>query len=878
MKNNTPHPPRWAHQLLVRLAAPHLREELEGDLEELFRKRLAQYGYAKACLWHLLDLLLLVHPRLWRRPSPAQVGYFTPYPPTTSLRSVMIQNYLTVAFRNLVRNRVYSFLNLFGLASGMAVALLIGLWLQDELSFDQTFQHYDRIAKVWQIVQFDVEKASYDVMPVPLAEELRSNYSDFESVSLSCSRNAVLATGDQAFTRTGNYVEPDFAGIFSVKLLSGSLTGLADVNAILLSETTARLLFGSADPMNRLIKIDSKRDVKVAGVYADFPGNSSFHEVTYLAPWALLVALNENAKRDQHEWDSNAYQIFTQLKPGADFERVSAKIKDIRMKRADPPGYKPAFFLHPMRKWHLFSEFKDGVNTGGLITFVWLFGSIGVIVLLLASINFMNLATARSEKRAKEVGVRKAMGSLRGQLIAQFFSESLLLALLAFGLAVVLAQLSLPFFNQVAGKLMSIRWSSPWFWLFGLGFSLLTGLIAGSYPALYLSSFQPVEVLKGTFSASRFSALPRRVLVCFQFTVSVTLMIGTVIIFRQIHYAKDRPSGYTRSGLIELQMQTSTLVDHYQTLRHDLLQTGGVANMSASWGSVTVQDGGTTAVSWRGKATDARPLLMSNLVTHDYGKTIGWQLKQGRDFSRAFSTDSSAIILNEAAVKLMGFNNPVGELVKWSGRDYLVIGVIGDMIKEDPFKPVNPSFFVLDYRHVATLNIRLSPQLPTQQALAKVEAVWKTYNPATPFDYQFVDAQYAQKFAHEVRIGQLAAVFAGLAILISCLGLFGLTSFLAEQRRKELGIRKVLGASVFNLWGLLSKEFVGLVLLAFCLGAPLAYYFLSDWLENYTYRTPLSWWIFALSGAGALAVTLLTVSFQSIKAALINPVKSLRNE
>lgn len=550
------------------------------------------------------------------------------------------------------------------------------------------------------------------------------------------------------------------------------------------------------------------------------------------------------------------------------------------MKRDNPPGYKPEFYLHPMARWHLYSDFKDGVNTGGLITFVWLFGCIGVIVLLLACINFMNLSTARSEKRAKEVGIRKAIGSLRSQLITQFFSESLLMALLAFMLSLLFIQLTLPFFNQVAEKKLAILWQNPLFWLAGLGFSLLTGLIAGSYPALYLSAFQPVKVLKGIARTSRSATIPRRVLVGFQFTVSVTLIIGTIIVFRQIEHTKDRPVGYSRSGLIEIGMNAPELFTHYMPLRNDLLNTGAVADMSESSGPVTFQSGGTTDISWKGKKPGSKPLVMSNYVTHSYGKTIGWQIKEGRDFSRAYSTDTASIILNEAAVRLMGFRNPLGELISRGSprRQYKIIGVIKDMIKEDPFRPVNPSFFVIDYGNVNTINIRLAPQLSAPKALAKVEQVLKRYSPDSPFDYKFADDQYDRKFGAEQRIGRLAGGFAILAILISCLGLFGLASFMAEQRTKEIGIRKVLGASVFNVWGLLSKEFIMLILIAFCLAVPLAYYVLSGWLQNYQYRTELSWWIFVLAGAGALAITLLTVSYQAIKAALGSPVKSLRSE
>ncbi|MEZ0541362.1 ABC transporter permease [Fibrella arboris] len=867
--NKLRRPPRWATYLLHRLCPPQRAEELEGDLAELFQQRVEQVGLRRARWRYLRDVLSLLRPSLLKREKRA-------YPQPTN--TTMLRNYLTIAFRNLAKNRVYSFINIFGLASGMAVAMLIGLWIYDELSFDRQFKNTDRLAKLWQFVKFDVEKASYDVMPIPLAQELRSKYPDFESVGLSVTRKVILAAGDRKLMKSGNYVEPDFFNMLSLNVLSGTPFGNNDVNAILLSESLANALFGAESPLDKLIKLDNKQTVKVMGVYGDFPANSSFNDVLFLAPWKFFAANDAGAKRDQDEWDSNSYQIYAQLKPGASFDQVSAKIKDIRIKRDNPPGYKPEFFLHPMTKWHLYSDFKDGVNTGGLITFVWLFGSIGIIVLLLACINFMNLSTARSEKRAKEVGIRKAVGSVRGQLIAQFFSESLLMAMLAFTLGILFVQVTLPFFNQVADKKMVILWVNPLFWLAGLGFSLLTGLIAGSYPALYLSSFQPVKVLKGPFRANRFAAIPRRVLVGFQFTVSVTLIIGTIIVFRQIEHAKDRPIGYSRNGLIEIGMNAPELAGHYTALRNDLLTTGAVAAMSESSNSITVQYGGTTDISWTGKKTGTMPLVMSNYVSHDFGKTIGWQLKEGRDFSREFTTDSSSMILNEASVKLMGFQHPIGEIVRQGGREYKIIGVIKDIVKEDPFKPVNPSFFAVSYRNVNTINLRLAPQLSAHEALAKVEQVFKTYSPDSPFDYKFVDDQYARKFGTEERIGRLAGGFAMLAILISCLGLFGLASFIAEQRTKEIGIRKVLGASLFNVWGLLSKEFVLLILVAFCLAAPIAYYVLSDWLQNYQYRTELSWWIFALAGLGALAVTLLTVSYQSIKAALVNPVKSLRSE
>ncbi|WP_020598871.1 ABC transporter permease [Spirosoma panaciterrae] len=857
--------------LLRWFLAPHRAEELEGDLDELFQQRVREVGLRKARWRYIRDVVSLMRPSLIKRQTNR---YARPK------HTAMLRNYLKIAFRNLAKNQVYSFINIFGLASGMAVAMLIGLWLYDELSFNRQFKKHDRLAMLWQFVKFDVEKTAYDVMPIPLAQELRSNYPDFELVALSKSRDVIVAAGERKLLKTGNYVEPEFMDMLSLNVVSGTQFGKNDVNTILLSKSLAQALFDGQNPLNKLIKLDNKQTVKVAGVYADFPANSTFDDVMFLVPWKFYAANDENAKLDRDQWDSNSYQIFVQIKPDADFGAVSAKIKDIRMKRDNPPGYKPEFYLHPMSQWHLYSDFKDGVNTGGLITFVWLFGSIGVIVLLLACINFMNLSTARSEKRAKEVGIRKAIGSLRSQLISQFFSESLLMAFLAFAVSILFVQFTLPFFNQVAEKQMVILWQNPIFWLAGLGFSLLTGLIAGSYPALYLSSFQPVKVLKGIMRTSRSATIPRRVLVGFQFTVSVTLIIGTIIVFRQIEHAKDRPVGYSRSGLIEIGMNAPELYRHYTALRNDLLNTGAVADMSESSNPITFQAGGTTDISWRGKKPGSKPLVMTNYVTHDYGKTVGWQIKEGRDFSRAYSTDTASIILNEAAVRLMGFKNPIGEFVRRGSpnRQFKVVGVIRDMIKEDPFRPVSPSFFVVEYGNVNTINIRLAPQLSTPEALAKVEQVFKRYSPDSPFDYKFADEQYDRKFGAEQRIGRLAGGFTILAILISCLGLFGLASFMAEQRTKEIGIRKVLGASVFNVWQLLSKEFVILVVLAFCLATPLAYYLLSNWLQSYQYRTELSWWVFALSGVSVLTVTLLTVSFQSIKAALMNPVKSLRSE
>ncbi len=762
----------------------------------------------------------------------------------------------------------------------MAVTLLIGLWIWDELSFNRYHTNYDRIGQGWQFVQFDANKSVYPVMPVPLAEELRTKYSDFKRVTVSSfARETILGVDDKKITRTGMFAEPGFAEMLSARILKGTLPKPQEANAILISQQLAESLFGADDPINKIIRVDNREAATVTGVYEDFPQNSSFNNAYFIAPWALLEAMDTYARDVRHHWDDNSYQLFVELNPGVSFEDVSARIKGIRMQKPNPPGYNPEFFIHPMRDWHLRTGWRNGVPSGGNIQFVWLFGCIGGFILLLACINFMNLSTARSERRAKEVGIRSAIGSARIQLVLQFFSESLLMVALAFVIVLVMAQLALPFFNAVSGKHIAMPWLQPWFWLAGVAFIIGTGLVAGSYPALYLSSFKPVRVLKGTFRAGRFASIPRKALVVLQFTVSVMLIIGTMVVFRQVEYARSRPTGYNRDGLIEVPINTPELHAHYDALRANLLRTGAVKEFCESSYPITSAAGGTVAISWQGKRSDEMPLILANGVTHDFGKTVGWKVIGGRDFSREYSTDTLAMVVNQSAVTTMRLKEPVGETIGWNNKSYHIIGVVDNMVRQSPFTPVEPAFYVLDYSaSVKIITMRLSPQMSLHKAISKVQDVFHDHDPSTPFDFKFVNDEYARKFVDEERIGTLATVFAALAIIISCLGIFGLASFVAEQRTKEIGVRKVLGASVMRLWAMLSREFVMLVILSLMVAMPLAWYIMSHWLKQYTYRTEISWWIFAAAGAGALLVTVLTVSYQSVRAARADPVKSLRME
>jgi putative ABC transport system permease protein len=793
----------------------------------------------------------------------------------------MLTNYIKIAWRNLIKNKVYSLINILGLATGMAVALLIALWIWDELTFDTYHANHARLAQVMTTQTFNGETGTGQAVAMPLGNELRTKYaSDFKNVSMaSWNFGHILAVGDKKISKEGMWVEPNFPAMFSLKMKKGSINGLNDPSSILLNESVAKALFGNADPINKVVKLDNKEDYKVTGVYEDLPHNTTLNTTTILLAWNKYITTEDWLKNAMTQWGNHSWQAYVQMNDNADIAKVSAKIKNasmIHLKEAEDG--KEELVLQPMDNWRLYSEFKNGKVVGGRIQFVWLFGIIGIFVLLLACINFMNLSTARSEKRAKEVGIRKTVGSLRQQLMGQFLSESIVVALIAFVFAIILVECLLSFFNGIADKDMSIPWSNPYFWLFSLAFTIFTGLISGSYPAFYLSSFEPIKVLKGTFRVGRFASLPRKVLVVVQFTVSIVLVIGTIIVFKQIQFAKNRPVGYTREGLIMIDMTTPDLYGHYDAIRNELIATGAVENMAESSSPATAVYSNQIGFNWEGKDPNSLPLFGIVACTWEFGKTIGWQIKEGRDFSRDFATDSSALILNEAAVKLTGLKNIVGKNIKWNDGNYTVVGVIRDMVMESPYTPVKPTIFTMNTGWANIITIRIKPTVSMQDALAKVEKVFRKYNPGAPFDYRFTDEEYAKKFSDEQRIGNLATFFAILAIFISCLGLFGLASFVAEQRTKEIGVRKVLGASVFNLWQMLSKDFAWLVAISCVIAIPIAWYYLHQWLQNYQYRTDISWWVFLAACAGALIITLLTVSFQAIRAALANPVKSLRTE
>jgi putative ABC transport system permease protein len=794
----------------------------------------------------------------------------------------MIRNYFKIAWRNLVKNKALSFINIGGLSVGMAVAMLISLWIWDELSFNTYHHNYKNIAQVLMNQTRNGDINTEYGIPAGLGAELRKSYgNDFKyGVMSSFPSRHVLAAGEKNLSTSGSFMEADAPKLFTLKMIEGTDNSKGDPSSILVSESLSKSLFGNASGVNKMITMDNGKNFTVAGVYENPPANTSLYlnKIYFIGPWSYY-AVNVQPSWVFNAWGWDCAQLFVQITDNTDMAHVSEKIKNAVYDKAnnEDKKSKPALLLHPMSKWHLY-QYKNAVLVWGKMQYVRLFGLIGIFVLLLACINFMNLSTARSEKRAKEVGIRKAVGSLRGQLIKQFFCESFLVATLSFMLSMLLVLAAIPWFDNLSDKQLSILWDKPLFWLAGLGFTFFTGLIAGSYPAFYLSSFKPVKVLKGTFKAGPLAAIPRKVLVVVQFTVSIVLIIATIVVFKQIEYAENRPVGYSKDDLVSISLMNDDLYRQFDAFRNDLLGSGSVTEVAGSSEPVTGNGFNAGGLQWRGKD----PGLADNFgivnITPEYGKTIGWQIVKGRDFSRQFLTDSNSIILNEAAVQYMGLKKPVGETVRMWNNNYTVIGVVKNIVMNSPYEPVKQTIFNINRGMSSSLSIKINPNTSAHQALRKIEAVFKNYSPSIPFSYKFADEEYAKKFEGEERIGKLARFFTALAIFISCLGLFGMASFMAEQRVKEIGVRKVLGASVFGLWRLMSKDFVIIVVISLFVAMPVAWWMMHNWLKNYTYHTDLSWWVFAISGFGALAITLLTISYQSIKAAMANPVESLRME
>lgn len=792
----------------------------------------------------------------------------------------MIKNFFKIAYRNLIRNKGFSFLNITGLAIGMASAILIILWIQNELGFDGFHVNKDRIYQVWSRATYNGQIGTSNTIPAPAAQAIKKDIPEVERVVRAKRvRNLLISVGEKKLTPSGGIVDTGFFQVFTYTMLKGNpKTALTDAHSIVLTQQTAQALFGNEDPIGKTLMIENKDNFVVTGVLKNMPYNTKFF-FDYFIPWDYIKV----DKAQDLGWNDNSDPTFVMLKKDASFASASAKIKLLKQHYSDEAKQMHwEYFLYPMERWRLHSSFTNGVeDDDGRSKTVNLFGVIAAFILLIACINFMNLSTARSEKRAKEVGIRKVVGARRTSLISQFIAESVFMALLAGIIAVVIVLFSLPTYNNFTQNELSINFGSWYTWLSFFGFVLFTGVLAGSYPAFFLSAFQPVKVLKGTFKKINALVTPRKTLVVIQFTFAIVLIICTIVIKQQIDYARDRETGYNRDHLV-YHFMTGDIPKNYTLIKNELLATGVATSVTKTNSPLTERWSDGWGQMWEGKDPNDRTSFDRYLADEGLGKTAGLQFIRGRDFDlKQFPTDSSGVIINESALKIMKFKDPIGKKVSDLGVDWHIVGVIKDFILTNPYEPTRPILICgakSSFMTFNTVQMKLNGKNSTAYNLKMAAEIFKKYNPRYPFNYKFTDEEYAKKFDDEQRLGTLAALFAGLTIFISCLGLFGLAAYMAENRVKEIGVRKVLGASVVGIATLLSKELITLVVISFAIASPIAYWGMHKWLMNYSYRVGISWWIFASAGVLSVMIALATVSYQSVKAALMNPMKNLRTE
>ncbi len=786
----------------------------------------------------------------------------------------MFKNYLKIAWRNLLRNKSFSLLNIIGLSIGLAVTAIITIWINFEMGYDRFHVNIDRVYEVNNIYPIGDEILTWNSTPKVMAEVIKKDYPEVEAVSRYYFNTSFLfAKDEKRIKSTGTIVDSDFLKIFTFPLLQGNLnTVFEDVNSVVITETFAKKLFGSKSPIGQLVTIDNSDSFKVTGILKDLPKNSSFN-FEFLLPWAYL---HQKGWSDDN-WGNNSVATYVMLKKGTDFKSFSKKIKTLR-ERYDKGSPKMKTMLYPYSRTWLYGEFKNGVETGGRIDIIRMFGIIAAIILIIACINFMNLSTARSEKRAKEVGIRKVIGAEKGALIAQFLGESILISFLAALLAFIFILVTLPSFSILIDKPIALDLTNSSFWLAALGIIILTGILAGSYPALYLSAFKPSAVLKGTFKKMNSSITPRKVLVVLQFAAAIIFITASIIVMQQLNKVQDRQAGYNKNNLIYTEIE-GDMEKNYNLIKNELLRSGAASSVTKTNAPMTESMSNTWDIKWEGKDPNDKTLVNRFIVDDAIIKTTGMQLIAGRDFDlKKYPTDSTAVILNESAVKLMNFNDPVGKIIKDFGIDWHVIGVAKDFVLKSPFQKIEPLVIQGAKGWFSFIHIKLNKEVSTSENLAVIEAIFKKYNPEYPFSYEFIDSAYASKFDDQKRIGRLVNLFTLLTIFISCLGLFGLASYMAENRIKEIGIRKVLGASVQSITTLLSIDFLKLVLIAIVIAVPISWYLTSSWLEEFAFRITISWWIFLAAGVLALVIAFFTVGYQAIKAAVVNPVKSLRSE
>jgi len=791
----------------------------------------------------------------------------------------MLKNFFLVTVRNLWRNKSFTSINIIGLAIGMASALLIGLWVQHEISYDRWFAKSDRIYQLYTRGEYNGKPDAWPHVSSLMAGELKKDLGEVEEAArVRTVYFLVSNTGEKHFNLQGAFADSSFLRVFDFPVLKGDVqTALSRDEGIVLTEHVARNLFGDADPIGQTVRIDSTDNFKVTAVLKDLPGNTEF-TFQYLLPWSYLHRIGWD--NNGGSWKFTDAVTYVALKPGASEAVFDSKISHFVQQQTKDKDLREETFTQPLVRAHLYSRVENGRLTGGLISMVRMFSVIAVFILLIACINFMNLSTARSERRAREVGIRKVVGAARGSLIAQFIGESIVLAALSFVLSLFMVELSLKRFNQLIGADLHTNYADSSFWYFAAGFILFTGIVSGSYPAFYLSSFRPASVLKGSFQKVNALLTPRKVLVVLQFTFSIVLIICTIVVHRQVQYARNRDTGYNRDKLVFTFAQGDVLV-HYDQIRQELIGSGAATSVTKLFSPITRIWGSVGGFSWPGSTETDKKINFAQFESDvDFVRTTGTQLVQGRDIDlKTYPTDSTAVLLNETAVKTMRLQDPVGKMIRnGQGVNCHVVGVLKDFIIESPYDPVEPMIIQGLSTTYPVVHFRLNPAGTVSANLKKAGEIFSRWNPRYPFEYYFTDEYYNSKFKSEQQQGILGLLFSGLTIFISCLGLFGLASYMAESRTREIGIRKVLGASVASVTLLMAKDFIGLVLIAVIIATPIAWYAMHSWLGGFKYRIQIGVWVFLMAAALSILIAVVSVAYQSIMAALVNPVRSLRRE
>ena len=785
----------------------------------------------------------------------------------------MIKNYFKVAWRNLLRNKRFSLINISGLTIGMACTMLIMLWVYNERSWDQFNKNYDNTYQVFSSRNFNGEMSTGPDLMYPLAKAVRETMPEIAHAAIvSFPGNTLMGNGDKRMNKSTLTVSPEFFDIFSFEFVKGDPSVLRDPDAVVLTESTARSLFDQTDVVGQQVRLYNSRNAIVKAVVKDVPRNSTLQ-------FDGLIPFNPSSpeiKQAENEWVNCSNRVFFTTKPGAGIHALEGKVLDLIKKRTggENPTTRGSIALHPMSKWRLFEEFRDGKNTGGRIQYVNLFTWVAVVILIIACVNFMNLSTARSEKRAREVGIRKTLGSRRQQLVWQFLSESVLLAIISFVISSAIVYATLPAFGRLLNMDIVIPYQEPMLWGISVGIVLLTGTVAGGYPAFYLSGFIPVKVLKGTILQGKQAILPRKILVTGQFIASIILISATLIIYQQLQHVKKRDIGYNTNNLIQIN-SSRDLNKNFDAFQNDLYQAGILSSVVRTSAPLTTILGFTSGIKWPGAAENTQLIVGFMFSDKDFAKTTQARMMEGRDFRMG---DSNSVMFNKEAIRLMGLSSPVGKEITWAGRKRTIVGILDNMVMTSPYEAASPMMVCYEAGWSNITNIRLKENADLRKALTTLEATYKKYSAEYPFVYRFIDDEFNNKFINEQLIGRLAVIFAAVSIFVCCLGLFGLVSFTIERRTKEIGIRKVLGASVQQVLVLMSKEFLLLVALAFLVAIPAAWWAMNEWLQNFNYRIDIQIGVFVLVGVITLLIALLTVGLNASAAALKNPVNTLRSE